>query len=199
MNYIFLCIAFITFFGCNNIDRKKEDPNKTANNCLWLTQNKKPIEELLENKYAKSVSDSFKNFLYISNFETKLKREFGNDSISVLCLKAEPYILATPRGDSVTFGLIYAFTDLNCTRYYDSILKNKSPIIHGIRFSILEKKIICYITSDGKLLQNSNYMNLEKITIKRELAEEIKKNKDSINEDLINFLSKNAEKKDTAD
>ncbi|HRF25285.1 MAG TPA: hypothetical protein PLR98_14015, partial [Chitinophagaceae bacterium] len=142
------------------------------------------------NEYAQSVSDSFIYSLYLNNYKTKIRKEnTAKDSVSIFELRIVPKLVVTPRGDSDVYDIAYAFTDINCSKYYDSILKSQEPIIYGLRFSLSERKVICYLSSDRKLLIDSSFMNIHKKTKQPDFIKVVEKNIPTItDEKLKTFL-----------
>ena len=151
VRFFYCMICLILIVGCISSSNKNVD-SKAGDQCLWLHRNDDSFNKLLSNQNAKSIIDSFSQQLKIEYRGLKTASEFVvSDSVNFTSLSLKPYILASPRGDEDTYDVIFAFTDSSCTRFYDSSLKSKYIMVHGLRFSVLEKKIICYIHSDRSL------------------------------------------------
>ena len=148
-----------------------------------------PIDNLfITNAYAKALSDSFIKCMYVNNYKRKIKKYDSENSISFLNLNIIPTTIAMPREDSTTYDLIYWVTDQSCSRYYDSILRTEVSTINGMRFSILEKRIICFITTDRKLIIDSAFMNINQKIKEVDFLDNLKMNQEKLNSNLKSFI-----------
>lgn len=192
MRCIILCKVWFLLFliGCQT-DNQDFNNVYQSNNCFWLNHDSAEFVKLFKNDYAQSVSDSFIYSWYINYYKKKVKAINNiSDSMSVLELRVIPKLLGNPRGDSDVYDIAYGFTDINCYEYYDSVLKSQEAIVYGIRFSLLEKKVICYLSSDHTLLIDSSFMDVQKIIKQPDFIKEIERNKQSItDEKLLLFLN----------
>ena len=169
------------------MSKKKKSSNIDAyeDKCIWLKHDETLLTNLFRSEYAKSVSDSFIISFYVNNYKEKIKAEGDTkDSISILKIRMVPHIVATPRGDTDVYDLTYAFTNENCSEYYDSVIKSKASIIYGLRFSISERRVICYLSTDRTLLIDSNFMNIKEKIKEPGFNNEIENNKGEINDKL---------------
>jgi hypothetical protein len=184
--YIILLVTIIA--GCVNKKSGSTDGGFLDGKCTWLKHDEGLLTNLFKNTYAKSISDSFIYSLYINNYKTKIKAEGDNkDSISILKLQIVPHLVITPRGDSDVYDVSYAFTDQGCSRYYDSVLKSNSSMVYALRFSLSERKVICYL-SNGTPFLDSNFMDIKKKVKQPDFINIIKNNQAEINDKLISFL-----------